>query len=49
MSQTNSQYYTAQRSVIGSVLIDGAHVAGLVMHRSREEDYTGEYKTLSQQ
>lgn len=41
-----SQYYDAQRSVIGSMLFDGEHVAGLVMHRSREEDYTGEYKTL---
>lgn len=41
-----SEYYDAQRSVIGSMLIDGEHVAGIVMHRSREEDYTGEYKTL---
>ena len=41
-----SQYYDAQRSVIGSMLIDGEHVAGIVMHRSREEDYTCEYKTL---
>ena len=43
---SNSEYYEAQRSVIGSMLIDGEHVAGIVMHRSREEDYTGEYKTL---
>ena len=41
-----SEYYDAQRSVIGSMLLDGKHVAGIVMHRSREEDYTGEYKTL---
>lgn len=41
-----SEYYDAQRSVIGSMLFDGEHVAGLVMHRSREEDYTGEYKTI---
>lgn len=27
-----SEYYDAQRSVIGSMLIDGEHVAGLVMH-----------------
>ena len=43
---SHSEYYEAQRSVIGSMLIDGKHVAGIVMHRSREEDYTGEYKTL---
>lgn len=43
---SNSEYFEAQRSVIGSMLFDGEHVAGLVMHRSREEDYTGEYKTL---
>lgn len=43
---SHSEYYEAQRSVIGSMLIDGEHVAGIVMHRSREEDYTGEYKTL---
>lgn len=41
MSQTNSQYYTAQRSVIGSLLLDAPHVAGMVMHRTRPEDYTG--------
>ena len=43
---SKGEYYEAQRSVIGSMLIDGEHVAGIVMHRSREEDYTGEYKTL---
>lgn len=43
---SNSEYYEAQRSVIGSMLFDGEHVAGIVLHRSREEDYTGEYKTL---
>ena len=43
---SKDEYYEAQRSVIGSMLIDGEHVAGIVMHRSREEDYTGEYKTL---
>lgn len=41
-----SEYYDAQRAVIGAMLFDGEHVAGLVMHRTREEDYTGEYKTL---
>lgn len=43
---SKGEYYEAQRSVIGAMLIDGEHVAGIVMHRSREEDYTGEYKTL---
>lgn len=43
---SKGEYFEAQRSVIGSMLIDGPHVAGIVMHRSREEDYTGEYKTL---
>ena len=43
---SHSEYYEAQRSVIGSMLFDGEHVAGIVLHRSREEDYTGEYKTL---
>ena len=43
---SKGEYFEAQRSVIGSMLFDGEHVAGLVMHRSREEDYTGEYKTL---
>ena len=46
MSQTNSQYYTAQRSVIGSLLLDAPHVAGMVMHRTRPEDYTGECRTI---
>lgn len=41
-----SQYYDAQRSVIGSMLLDGDKVAGTVLHRTREEDYTGEYRTL---
>ena len=43
---SRNEYYEAQRSVIGSMLFDGEHVAGIVLHRSREEDYTGEYKTL---
>lgn len=43
---SKGEYFEAQRSVVGSMLIDGEHVAGLVMHRSREEDYTGEYKTI---
>ena len=31
MSQTPSRYYEAQVGVLGSMLIDGAHTAGLVM------------------
>lgn len=46
MSQQASPYYEAQRAVIGSMLIDAKGVAGMVMHRTREEDYTGECKTL---
>lgn len=40
-------YYEAQQAVIGSLLIDGA-VAGLVMSRTRAEDYTGVCRTLYQ-
>ena len=47
MSQ-NAQYYEAQRAVIGSLLIDAKHVAGMVMHRTREDDYTGECLTIYQ-
>ena len=46
MSVQDSQYYTAQRSVIGSLLLDAPHVAGMVMHRTRPEDYTGECRTI---
>lgn len=46
MSKADNQYYMAQRSVIGSLLLDAPHVAGMVMHRTRPEDYTGECRTL---
>ena len=46
MSLQDSQYYTAQRSVIGSLLLDAPHVAGMVMHGTRAEDYTGECRTI---
>ncbi|MGI5963653.1 MAG: replicative DNA helicase [Lawsonibacter sp.] len=46
MSQTDNQYYMAQRSVIGSLILDAPHVAGIVMHRTRPEDYTGECRTI---
>ena len=48
MSGPGSRYYDAQVGVIGSVLIDAPHVAGMVMHRTREDDYTGELKTIFQ-
>lgn len=46
MSQNTGQYYEAQRAVIGSLLIDAKHVAGMVMYKTKEEDYTGECQTL---
>ena len=46
MSKADNQYYMAQRSVIGSLLLDAPHVAGMVMHRARPEDNTGECRTL---
>ena len=39
------RYLDAQVSVLGSVLIDES-VAGKVIHRTREEDYTGSYRTV---
>lgn len=41
MSQTPSRYYEAQVGVLGSMLIDGAHTAGLVMQGVQAEDFTG--------
>ena len=41
MSQTPSRYYEAQIGVLGSMLIDGAHTAGLVMQGVQAEDFTG--------
>lgn len=45
--QGNSRYYEAQLGVIGSMLIDN-RVTGTVMHRTKAEDYTREYKTIFQ-
>ena len=36
----------AQVGVIGSLLLDSEHCAGEVFARTKEENYTGEYKTL---
>lgn len=41
MSQTPSRYYEAQIGVLGSMLIDGAHTAGLVMQGVQAEDFIG--------
>ncbi len=41
----NERYLDAQVSVLGSVLIDES-VAGKVIHRTREEDFTGSYRTV---
>lgn len=39
------RYLDAQVSVLGSVLIDDS-VVGKVIHRTREEDFTGSYRTV---
>lgn len=41
----NERYLDAQCSVLGSVLIDDS-VVGTVVHRTKEEDYTGSYRTI---
>lgn len=46
MSQTPSRYYEAQIGVLGSMLIDGANTAGLVMQSLQPEDFTGPNRTI---
>lgn len=46
MSQTPSRYYEAQVGVLGSMLIDGANTAGLVMQSLQPEDFTGPNRTI---
>lgn len=46
MSQTPSRYYEAQIGVLGSMLIDGEHTAGLVMQSLQPEDFTGPNRTI---
>lgn len=46
MSQTPSRYYESQVGVLGSMLIDGAHTAGLVMQSLQPEDFTGPNRTI---
>ena len=44
--QETSAHLDAQLGVIGSLLLDADKCAGEVFLRTREEQYTGEYKTL---
>ena len=46
MNLQADQYYEAQVGVLGSLLIDAPAVAGMVMHRTRETDYTGAQRTV---
>ena len=46
MSIPAEQYYEAQQGVIGSLLLDAPAVAGIVMHRTQPEDYTGVCRTI---
>ena len=48
MSQLDPRYEQGQRAVLGSLMLDAPHVAGLVMHRTQAEDYTGEYRSIFQ-
>ncbi len=48
MSQLDPRYEQAQRSVLGSLMLDAPHVAGMVLHRTQTEDYTGEYRSIFQ-
>lgn len=43
---SNSLYLEAQSGVIGSVLLDAKPLAGEVLHRTKEEDYTGALRTI---
>lgn len=42
------QYYESQLGVIGSLLLDAPKVAGMVMHRTQADDFTGVMKTIYQ-
>lgn len=44
--QETSAHLDAQLGVIGSLLLDAENCAGAVFLRTREDQYTGEYKTL---
>lgn len=46
MSNADPRYEQGQRAVLGSLMLDAPHVAGLVFHRTAEEDFTGAYRTL---
>lgn len=46
MSQIDPRYEQGQRAVLGALMLDAPHVAGLVFHRTADEDFTGPYRTL---
>lgn len=48
MSIPERLYYDAQVGVLGSVLLDAPHVAGIVMHRVQPEDFSGAFLTVFQ-
>lgn len=43
---SDTPYLQGQTGVLGSLLCDGAAVSGTVMHRLREEDFSGPYRTI---
>lgn len=46
MSIPAEQYYQAQQAVMGALLLDAPNVAGIIMHRTQSEDYTGVCRTI---
>lgn len=46
MSVLTTDYYSGQEGVIGCLLLDAPAVAGMIMHRTRSEDYTGVCRTI---
>lgn len=46
--ELRDQYLDAQRGAIGSLLIDAPAVAGIIFHKTREDDYTGPLRSVYQ-
>jgi len=44
--QSKGMYYEAQAGVLGSVLLDPGAWAGEMLHRTKPEDYTGEWRSI---
>lgn len=44
--ELRDQYLDAQRGAIGSLLIDAPAVAGIIFHKTREDDYTGALRNV---